>query len=769
VPPGAGVGALPGAGSPLPAERAPVGETPTVKRRLALQRPRPILIRLYALLLSDLGLVGAPARRRAGRWALRSLPAAAALGLGALVVLRAFAPAGGWRPLAALAALAVALGAVIGRRFLRLRAGEPAAPREQLELGALFVVAALAVVQGGAGGPAEPVLHPLLYLVMAFLVAFLAPRVAAGLVGLALALELAAWAARGARGAELRGLALQAAFLLTFAALARLALAAQLAAGRAGARAALDQRRRELDEQARAYRLAPSAPEDAADREERDRRWTEGAVIEIGAAVSAAVEIAAAALRCHTCAVFWLSDDERELRLRDCRSPSEAITREPLPAGEGPLGGAVRRKAPVRLHGEVKGASYYLDGARPGALLAVPLVERQAGHVRGVVVVDRLAPEPFGEADEKLLQTLAQEILRAVDAERLMRDVRETRAESDRFYHSIVRLNRTRKPLEVFEALIAVAREMAPVDHAAIVLRDPEDAAGLQVVRVEGAEHGRAQLEGHRFPLSEGLVGSAVRMNVVLPAAELDPAKAPVFGDVGLKGIASLKILPLDAGDGALGALVIGARRPHAYRREAVQQLEVVAMHAGQSLERARLFDATERLATTDGLTGLVNHRTFQERLDAHLAASQRYGKKLSLILTDIDHFKSVNDTYGHPMGDKVLKGIARTLAREARATDVVARYGGEEFAIVMPETDTAGALVIAERIRERVAELSFDTEQGPLKVTLSLGIASVPDDAARKADLIERADGCLYHAKRHGRNQSVSAESLRARRRTAG
>ncbi len=156
-------------------------------------------------------------------------------------------------------------------------------------------------------------------------------------------------------------------------------------------------------------------------------------------------------------------------------------------------------------------------------------------------------------------------------------------------------------------------------------------------------------------------------------------------------------------------------------------------MQAGQSIERARLFDRTERLAITDGLTGLTNHRTFQERLEAQLAQAQRYGKRVSLLLCDVDHFKSVNDTYGHPVGDEVLRGLARTLAKEARATDVVARYGGEEFAIVMPETDAAGALVIAERIRDRVARLVFETGQGPLRVTHLAGDRHLPGRRARQ------------------------------------
>jgi diguanylate cyclase (GGDEF)-like protein len=172
-------------------------------------------------------------------------------------------------------------------------------------------------------------------------------------------------------------------------------------------------------------------------------------------------------------------------------------------------------------------------------------------------------------------------------------------------------------------------------------------------------------------------------------------------------------------------------------------------------------------MATTDGLTGLLNHRTFQVRLDEHLLTAQRYGRRLSLILCDIDHFKSVNDTYGHPVGDQVLRGVSRILAKEARTTDLVARYGGEEFAVVMPETDSAGGLVIAERIRARIAQLVTETAQGPLRVTMSLGLATSPEDGQRKSELIERADACLYHAKRHGRNQSVASATLRGLART--
>jgi len=384
-----------------------------------------------------------------------------------------------------------------------------------------------------------------------------------------------------------------------------------------------------------------------------------------------------------------------------------------------------------------------------------------------------MEPTPFGDEDERLLVTLAGEILRAVAAERLLADMKRARDEKDRFYEAIRRLNQTSKLRDVFDVALQVVRSMAPVTFGAVTLCEPEGGRPHhRIVRATFGEDGAGAgpaLEGTGFPDNSGLVASAVRLGASLPGTELDVSKAVVFDEgTRLKGLASLRVIPLKAGEVVYGTLVLGSSRRHAFAADLASQLEVVALQVGESLGRARLFEQTERLATTDGLTGLLNHRTFQERTDAQLRQSERYGKRVSLLLCDIDHFKSVNDTYGHPMGDVVLKGVAATIAKEARTTDIVARYGGEEFAVVMPETDPIGAMVIAERIRERIGKLVFDTEQGKLRVTMSLGVATFPEDAGKKAELIERADACLYHAKRHGRNQCVAASVLRAPRKAA-
>ena len=162
---------------------------------------------------------------------------------------------------------------------------------------------------------------------------------------------------------------------------------------------------------------------------------------------------------------------------------------------------------------------------------------------------------------------------------------------------------------------------------------------------------------------------------------------------VKLRGAESLLVLPLVSADEAVGTLTLASRERHRFRKDVREMLGVIANQVATSLQNAMMYKKMETMATTDGLTGLTNHRTFQERFAQLLERSARHNHRAAMLLLDIDHFKKVNDTYGHPVGDEVLRQVAQVLGKAVRVIDIPARYGGEEFAIVLEATDLDGAL----------------------------------------------------------------------------
>ncbi|MCB9729822.1 MAG: GGDEF domain-containing protein [Deltaproteobacteria bacterium] len=177
---------------------------------------------------------------------------------------------------------------------------------------------------------------------------------------------------------------------------------------------------------------------------------------------------------------------------------------------------------------------------------------------------------------------------------------------------------------------------------------------------------------------------------------------------------------------------------------------------AGQDIEAA-YHEEIYRMTISDGLTSIANLRYLQEFLERELARSRRYGRDLSVILIDIDHFKAVNDSLGHLCGDYVLRELCQLLARRVRREELLARYGGEELLLVLPETTVEGAASYGERLRAMVEAHRFVFEGHTVAVTVSMGVAGFAANMARPRDLIRVADERLYHAKRNGRNRVVA------------
>lgn len=219
--------------------------------------------------------------------------------------------------------------------------------------------------------------------------------------------------------------------------------------------------------------------------------------------------------------------------------------------------------------------------------------------------------------------------------------------------------------------------------------------------------------------------------------------------------------IPLYSEDRLLGYLSV--EEPHNGKSpslEAIRSLEIFANQAVTAIESARSYDEAREQSIRDSLTGAYNHRHFQEVLQRELGRAERLGRPLTVLMLDIDDFKSINDRFGHPVGDAILQGIVAEIRNEVRGDmDLLARYGGDEFAVVLPETPPGEAVLVAERVRRRVDERLFrmpDSGQ-MLRATVSIGVATYPDDAGETTDLVEKADAALYRAKRGGKNAVVT------------
>lgn len=197
-----------------------------------------------------------------------------------------------------------------------------------------------------------------------------------------------------------------------------------------------------------------------------------------------------------------------------------------------------------------------------------------------------------------------------------------------------------------------------------------------------------------------------------------------------------------------------------------MKELQEELQRKAAALERANL--ELERLANQDGLTGLPNRRSFFSRMDIEFHRSRRFGTSLALLMLDIDHFKKFNDTYGHQLGDEALRAVGAALSGGIRSYDCAGRYGGEEFICFLPETNASAALVVAERLRQRVGAtrvpvIGCDGSPGDVGMTVSIGIALWPDcPAERVDDLVAAADRALYQAKSEGRNRSTFSAPVR-------
>ena len=622
-----------------------------------------------------------------------------------------------------------------------------------LELGLLLLAGAHGALQvfGGLSSP----FYPVIYVVVAFLASFARRPMGLVLVGAAVVFEGLLYFGTE-HWDEPWTFVLHSVFTLFFGVLKLVFTRAEIARVRERSRRELDEEKEKVREESRMFRLVSAPSAGGASDEERLHR---SSLEELHHQLFHVLQLLHRTLGLHTCVLLMRQGSGEKLRIVELVTNADEIAEGPFDAGEGAIGAAVRRRMTTNLQNlkpGYKGVCYYRGPSVVRSFVAVPVLEQN--ELRGVLCADRTDDRPFTDKEEAILEDSLAHVLRALENERVFVMLERTKREQTVLHRASQMLGAALSEKAVIEAGLEAAGEIAPYDFGAVTLYDPKDRRH-RVRKVISDEF--AGLEGLTFRDNTSLTAMAVKNHHYLPyRGDFDPSQQTVFTKrANLKGMSSLLILPLIVREDAIGTLALASRQSGAFGDRVRPTLQVLANQLAVSMSNAHAVRRLEEMATTDGLTGCLNKRAFLEELDNKLRSAERFGRKLSLLVTDIDFFKSVNDTYGHATGDVVIKELGAILRRAKRETDIVARFGGEEFCILCEETETKGAQLLAERVREELASTVFQTDLGKLQVTCSLGVATYPSHASSAPALFEASDQALYAAKHGGRNQVCTAD----------
>jgi diguanylate cyclase (GGDEF)-like protein len=510
---------------------------------------------------------------------------------------------------------------------------------------------------------------------------------------------------------------------------------------------------------------------------------------ELQAMLADVVAAARVSLKAHAVLLFDVDRERDVARLRtwdgaDVRDPDAAI-----PLSQDPFAFVLGRGTPFyatdfpRLLHELP---YYKPGTRLGTLLAVP-VRATPPVVSAVLIADRAEIQGFTGDEPETLEKFATLAASAVVHTRAA----VGREEEGREFHAVYRVSeklaQAFEPITLWETFLRHVSDLVEFTGAAFVVTDERQTH----YRVVAAQGWAPEFKDRAVALTERTWTAWVlrgrEESLLIEDLAGHKEKMPVLVlDEDMGRVESLLIVPLKIGLGEEDAQAVppghGAADPArqvaprakiigawvltgakgAFDAAARRVLGLFANQGAATLYHIRLQQKEKTHAARDGLTGLYNRRAFDERLQEIRAAEERLANgRFALLILDLDHFKKLNDTYGHPAGDAALKNTARALQKVIRGADIAARYGGEEFALIMPNTEEEGARKTADRIRHAIEQDQLVFEAARIQVTASIGVACWPRHAKDAKGLVAAADRALYAAKQAGRNRVVSASEL--------
>ncbi len=391
--------------------------------------------------------------------------------------------------------------------------------------------------------------------------------------------------------------------------------------------------------------------------------------------------------------------------------------------------------------------------------LGLPLIVQD--KVIGLLTLDSGQVDNFNEEHMRIGALFASQVSIALDnTQRFQREVQA--------HQRLSKLQRAAREIaaqstalgEIYAAIHTAVQQLMPADCFVISLIEQ---ARDEITHVYLADHGKV-MPAEREPLRGSFTDYMIRRNKTLQIDDFSTFNEHHFASFGdLEESASGLAVLLRGRTRILGVIFTQSYQPSAYGEDDPALLELLATHVATALENATLFAEVERLATTDGLTDLPNRRSFFARASQEISRAKRNGSPISMIMLDVDHFKRVNDTYGHYAGDQILREVATTCQNWLRPSDIAGRYGGEEIAIALPNTSVIGAEKVAEYIRREIAAIEMVIGTETIRVTASLGVSSSEhDELIDLSTLLSQADTALYDAKQAGRNQVCAYEVIK-------
>ena len=446
--------------------------------------------------------------------------------------------------------------------------------------------------------------------------------------------------------------------------------------------------------------------------------------------------------------VLLLDKNRQELQVRAHLGKSNLEIGYRIPSGVGLTWAAATLKRPIYAPDVTKDPRYLQRVDETRSEVAIPLLVRD--DVVGVLDFQSEQLDYFDTEKIDLLTLFSTQASMALENARLY-SAEQRRSEQLEAINAIAK--KTTRVLDLDELLTIVCRlllEWFRIDHVAVLLAEGE------TLRIRA-------FEGHLTPTLA--MGSVLTPGAGLAARALTSGRSVIENDVNnvegyIPGFAETRsemCVPLIIFGEKLGVLALDSAQNDAFDTDDIQPLESVADICAAAIQNAHNFDRMKQLVYVDGLTGIHNRRYFEMRIVEELERAGRFHGRMSIIMVDIDHFKKMNDEFGHLLGDEMLRSVSSILKQQLRKMDMVCRYGGDEFAIVVPETSGESAMRVAEKLRRQVETHYFPGVPRP--VSISCGVADYPTHGVTRDEVVAAADSALYLAKQAGRNKVATAQ----------